>query len=244
MKFLTLHKSWAGLFLIAFLAACSNTNRISTSFQPAPDVDLEAMAVKYPFEYDAWADSVHGEAYLSGDENAPSCTDCHADPASGEIRTAAFQLDIPNRCGRCHGDETLMADYEISSDVYDTYLADYHGTTIAYYQAINSENYRYEAVCSDCHGSHAIYPADDWQSLVNPLNLQTTCQKCHHDVSENFTAAFGHYRPSRSPASLAESPVIFWVKLFYQIMIPIALGGMVGFIVLDIRFRLKKRKSS
>ncbi len=41
--------------------------------------------------------------------------------------------------------------------------------------------------CADCHGTHAIRPAEDRESRVHPLNLPATCGTCHED--ENFTAA-------------------------------------------------------
>jgi len=95
---------------------------------------------------------------------------------------------------------------------------------------------------SDFHGSHAIYAPENKDSTVNTNNLTATCQKCHHDVSTTFASAFGHYRTALTPVSSVESPIVFWVKLFYQILTPIVLGGMFFYIVVDIRFRLKNRK--
>jgi hypothetical protein len=133
-----------------------------------------------------------------------------------------------------------MTQYGVSTDVYDTYLADYHGATIAYYRAMAPDTRRSEAVCSDCHGSHAIYPPEDERSTVTAANLEFTCQKCHHAATSNFAAAYGHYRPIRSPVSSADSPFVFVVKLLYQAMIPVTLGSMIGYIALDIRHRVKK----
>lgn len=230
-----------------FLAACASSIE-APAYEPVPaDTTLAEWANRYPQEYNEWQDSVHGVAYLEGKQDAPGCTDCHSDPADGETKTLAFHLEIPARCARCHSDATLMSQYEISSDVYQTYLADYHGATIAYYQATDPSARRYEAVCSDCHGSHAIYAPDDPQSSVAPANLLTTCQQCHHDATENFTAATGHYRATRALATREDEPLVFWVKLIYQAMVPIALGLMVGYIGLDITHRLrhkpKKEKS-
>lgn len=231
------------LCLLVLLAACSSTAGETETYTPEPsDVTLEEWEDLYPAQYASWAESVHGEAYLEGNQDAPGCTDCHADPESGEIETAAFQLDIPNRCARCHSDESIMADYGISTDVYDTYAADYHGTTISYYQSTDPDTYRDEAVCSDCHGSHNVYAVEDERSSVNEANLTATCQKCHHDAPEEFASAFGHYRTARQPVSSDDTPVLFWVKLFYQILLPFALGGMILYILLDIVYRLKKRK--
>ena len=147
---------YIGVWLAILLSACSANAGLAVYEPEASDVPLETWEELYPIEYADWADSVHGQAYLAGDSNAPACTDCHSDPETGEVRTTAFNLDIPNRCGSCHSDEEMMSEYEISADVYDTYLADYHGTTIAYYHAMGTDTLRYEAVCSDCHGSHAV----------------------------------------------------------------------------------------
>ncbi len=232
---------WVLLFTM-FLAACSGKNDSAVSYQPDRSVEIEEWAERYPVQYEEWAASQHGQAYLDGNEDAPDCTDCHEDPETGEIKTAAFRLDIPNRCARCHSDETKMSQYDMPADVYDTYLADYHGTTIKYYRDTAPDTRRYEAVCSDCHGSHGIYGPEETASTVSADNLLSTCQTCHHDASANFTTAFGHYRPARTPASSLESPLIFWVKLFYQVLIPVILLSMIGYIVLDLRHsRAQKR---
>lgn len=224
-----------------FLAACASSPTAPVD-EPGPsDTSLEEWATRYPQAYNEWADSVHGIAYLEGKQDAPGCTDCHRDPEDGEIKTAAFHLEIPARCARCHSDETRMSQYELSSDVYATYRADYHGTTITYYQANAPTVWRYEAVCSDCHGSHAIAGKDDPQSTVAPANLLTTCQQCHAEAGENFTAATGHYRATRALATREDAPLLFWVKLIYQALVPITLGLMLGYIGLDVTHRLRQK---
>ncbi len=240
--------SWVGLCLLCMtvgLAACSGTAVTPTAYTPDPaDVDLEDWAEAYPEIYTDWESSVHGEAYLSGDENAPTCNDCHAAPVEGQVvNTAEFHLQVPDRCARCHNDDSLMDEYGVATDVYETYLADFHGTTIHYYAETDPTALRDEAVCSDCHGAHAIYPQDDERSSIAQVNLQTTCAKCHAGASEGFTSAYGHYRPIQSPASTADSTVVFIVKLAYQALIPITLGGMLAYIGLDIFFRIKRKKA-
>lgn len=230
------------LLTAQLLAACSRGSGDATSYEPAPsDVTLEEWAERHPLEYKDWEASQHGQAYLAGDEDAPACTDCHGDPDTGEVHTAAFRLEIPGRCARCHADEALMSAHEVSADVYQTYLADYHGTTIEFYRDTSPDTWRFEAVCSDCHGSHAVNGPEVAKSSVAPANLTATCQKCHHDATASFTTAFGHYRPARTPVSSAETPLIFWVKLFYQVLTPVILGAMVGYIALDLRHRAKQR---
>jgi hypothetical protein len=226
------------------LAACASQAEDLTQYAPAPlEASLETWAVRYPLQYDEWEGSAHGQAFLAGKAEAPGCTGCHPDPESGAIRTAAFRNEIPGRCGRCHADAVMMAPYGLSADVYDTYLAEYHGQTVAYYRAAAPDTWRFEAVCSDCHGSHATPALDDPQSPVAAANLTATCQKCHHDASFEFASAFGHYRPGHSPVSASDSSVVFWVKLFYQAMIPVVLVGMVGYIGLDVRHRRRHKQN-
>ncbi len=242
------HKLLLLMSLIAVLlvSGCSSNSAVPSTYQPDPaDVDLEGWAEAYPQIYADWESSIHGTAYLSGDENAPTCNDCHDAPVEGEVvNTAEFHLQVPNRCARCHNDDALMADYGIADDVYETYLADFHGTTIQYYAENDPTALRDEAVCSDCHDSHAVYPQDDERSSVAAVNLQTTCAKCHAGASEAFTSAYGHYRPIQDPVSKADTTIVFIVKLAYQALIPITLGGMLAYIGLDIFFRIKKKNTA
>ena len=197
----------------------------------------EACASRYPVEYREWQESVHGKAYLSGDPDAPGCIDCHDDPESGEIRTAAFRLEIPSRCAGCHGDEKLMLEHEIVSDRYTSYRADYHGFTIDYYRTHDASTWRYEAICSDCHGSHAIFPASDSRSWVAPGNLLETCRRCHEGAAANFTStSSGHFRTSRDSSLL-----VYCVEWIYRLVIPAVIGLMAIYVGLDVLHRLRKK---
>lgn len=237
-----MRKSSIGILMLVLLAACSPNADLSVFAPESSDVPLRVWMRTYPIEFEEWSDSVHGAAYLEGDTNAPTCNDCHDAPETADTGTAAFHLEIPDRCGRCHDDEAKMSQYDIATDVYDTYLADFHGTTIAYYRAVDPNSIRYEAVCTDCHGSHAIFASDNENSTVHANNLIATCQKCHADATTAFASAFGHYRTTLSPVSSADSPIVFVVKLFYQALTPIILGSMMLYILIDVRFRLKNRK--
>lgn len=231
---------WFSLCVLLSLTACSALVGSPAGVAPAPaqpGIQPEEWATRYPKEYDDWEDSVHGVAYLSGNSDAPGCTDCHSDPETGEIYTPLFRLEIPSRCARCHADEKVMSKYGVAIDVYDTYRADYHGTTIEYYRANDPAAWRYEAVCSDCHESHAVYGPDDPNSSVAPANLLATCQQCHPEAPPNFAAASaGHYRTTREV-----SLFVYCVKLFYKVLIPVVIGIMLAYIGLDISHRVRKR---
>ncbi len=201
------------------------------------DGGSEPCARRYPKEYLEWQESVHGKAYLSGDAGAPGCTDCHDDPEGGDIRTALFRLNIPSRCAGCHGDENLMREHGIVSDVYSSYRGDYHGFTIEYYRTHDASTWRYEAVCSDCHGSHAVFPATDSRSWVAPENLLDTCRRCHQGAEANFTSSStGHFRTSRDSSLL-----VYCIELIYQLLIPAVIGLMAIYVGLDVVHGLREK---
>jgi hypothetical protein len=192
-------------------------------------------ATRYPREYEDWKDSVHGRAYRSGDTKAPDCTSCHEDPESSEIRTADFRLGIPSRCASCHDDAKLMREHDIVTDSYTSYLADFHGLTIEYYRVHDPSQWRYEAVCSDCHRSHAVYEGSDSRSSVAPANLLGTCQQCHSGAEASFTsAAAGHFRTDRESSLLA-----YYIEAIYQVLIPAIIGLMAVYVGLDVVHRLR-----
>jgi len=202
-----------------------------------PDGGSEPCSTRFPKEYREWQDSVHGRAYLSGDKDAPGCTDCHDDPESNEIRTSAFRLDIPSRCAKCHDDESKMSKHEVATDTYSSYLADFHGFTVDYYRQHDPSMWRYEAVCIDCHRSHAVYKASDARSTIAPANLLRTCQQCHPEAEANFAAATtGHFRIRREASVLP-----YYVEVVYRFLIPAVIGSMAAYIVLAISHRVRKR---
>jgi hypothetical protein len=131
-----------------------------------------------------------------------------------------------------------MDKYGISTDVFDTYVSDFHGTTVLLFQTIAPDQETNKPVCIDCHGVHDMKKVDDPESQVIKENLLVTCQKCHPDADANFpTSWISHYRPSPE-----HSPLVFFVNLFYLIFIPTLLGGMVLFVATDVRKRVFGRK--
>jgi len=218
-------------------AAGSESVELTAEDGEPASAEEEHWASRYPRQYADWKESVHGRAYLSGDRDAPGCTDCHEDPESSEIRTARFRLSIPSRCARCHGDVKRMREHDVATDVYASYRADYHGSTTGYYQANAPSVWRYEAVCSDCHGSHALYASSDSRSSVSRVNLLGTCRQCHPGAQTNFASiTTGHFRTDRDSSLLTH-----YIQLTYQILIPTIIGLMAVYVALDIGQRLRRK---
>jgi predicted CXXCH cytochrome family protein len=180
--------------------------------------------------YTTYEGSVHGAA-LEADSNAdvPTCGDCHGiHKVVGPTENADFRAESINMCGKCHADKALMSKYGISTDVFQTYLDDFHGRTVDFSLKAGATQIT-KATCYDCHGYHNIRRPDDPASSVYPTNLQKTCQQCHTSANITFPEAWlSHYVPSWE-----KTPVLYAVQTFYQIFIPTLIGGFLVYIVLD-----------
>jgi len=180
--------------------------------------------------YNLYKESVHGAALIGeGNPDVPSCIDCHGVHNVQGPATGPFHLFSPQICARCHADPQLMGKYGINTDVFNTYVADFHGTTVKLFEEITPDQPTNKPVCVDCHGVHDIRRTDDPESTVIKENLLKTCRKCHPDASTNFPAAWlSHYRPSPEHA-----PLVYYVNLFYKVFIPTVLGGMAIYVIAD-----------
>jgi predicted CXXCH cytochrome family protein len=191
--------------------------------------------------YEEYLDSVHGEALV--DENntdVPTCIDCHGVHNQEDPRTTAFRLNSPLLCAKCHADEALMSKYGISRNVFQTYVTDFHGTTVTLFERLSPDLPTNKPVCYDCHGVHNMKRVDDPKSQVFRENLLRTCQKCHPDATKNFPSTWlSHYEPS-----LQKYPLVYFVDLFYKILIPAVIGFMGVYVVMDTGSRFIHRFGS
>lgn len=187
--------------------------------------------------YNEYARSVHGEALLEEDNpDVAVCTDCHGVHQIGDPNLAAFRASSPELCGKCHADEQLMAKYDISTEVFETYVADFHGTTVTLFEVQDPDVPTNKAVCYDCHGVHDIRSPDDPNAGIKQ-NLLDTCRQCHPNASENFPDTWlSHYRPS-----LEHHPMVFLVETFYKIVIPATVGFFLFLVGTDVYRRARKR---
>ncbi len=130
-----------------------------------------------------------------------------------------------------------MKKYGLSTEVFNTYVADFHGTTVELFEKQHPDQPTNKAVCTDCHGVHDITHVTDTDAAVVKENLLVTCQKCHPDATSNFPDSWvGHFVPSRK-----YFPLVYYVNLFYLILIPVVIGGMLLFVLLDAGRRILNR---
>lgn len=190
--------------------------------------------------YQTYTDSVHGAALIGeGNPDVPTCIECHGLHNIQDPTTVAFRNQTPQLCSTCHTDPATMDQYGLSTNVLDTYVSDFHGTTALLFEQTHPDQPINTAVCTDCHGIHDISRVDDPQTGIGlKENLLVRCQVCHPDATANFPDAWmSHYIPDAQ-----KYPLVYFIDLFYKIMIPAVIGGMLIFVVTDAVRRLIERR--
>ena len=189
--------------------------------------------------YQEYEESVHGAA-MTGENNqdVPGCIDCHGVHTIGDPRTAEFRNSSILLCAECHTNAEIMDKYGISTNVLTSYVADFHGTTVTIFEKTEPGQITNKAVCYDCHGVHNIQKVDDPEKGISiKENMLIACQKCHPDATTNFPSSWlSHYSPDKEVY-----PLVYYVTLVYNILIPTVLGGMAIFILSDIYMRIRKK---
>ncbi|HEY6972636.1 MAG TPA: cytochrome c3 family protein [Candidatus Angelobacter sp.] len=122
-------------------------------------------------------------------EKGLSCASCHGgdassdDPDKSMSRKAGWKgkierKQIPQLCGSCHSDPAYMRQFNPSlrTDQLAQYHTSVHGKRLA---AGDSK----VAVCTDCHSVHGLRAPSDPASTVHPVNIASTCARCHADAS-------------------------------------------------------------
>ncbi len=236
----------------AVCSDCHNPHYQARLTDPVTHATLPSARVQIPQTcarchsaiYDQYKQSVHGSALIGqGNPDVPTCIDCHGVHNIQNPLTTSFRVNSPELCARCHTDPARMDQYGISTQVLNTYLADFHGTTVTLFEHTAPGQPTNKPVCFDCHGVHNIASPDDPQKgLQVKQNLLTTCQRCHPEATTNFPDAWlSHYIPS--PAA---HPLVYYVNLFYKLLVPGTIGGMLIFVASDAYRRIshsRKKKA-
>ena len=206
----------------ALCVDCHGAHDISRPGQPRTRISRMCSGC-HEYEAEVYAKSVHGRAAETSPD-VPVCTDCHRAHDTTDPRDGALAMRTPEICGRCHTDAKLMSKYGLSPNVVSTYLADFHGMAATLQRGKKQgPGVRLAAVCTDCHGVHDIEKADAPGSTVMAANLQKTCARCHEGATANFPKAWlSHYEPTPKKA-----PLVWGAQLFYKLLIPFMVGGLV-----------------
>ncbi|TNF28483.1 MAG: cytochrome C [Deltaproteobacteria bacterium] len=216
---------------------CHGAHDIAVPGEPRMAVD-ERCAQCHAEISDAYRRSVHGKALLeSNNPDVPVCTDCHGshqikDPRNADFHAASYQI-----CAKCHSDADRMERYGLNPDVVDTYLDDFHGASNALYAEGLGRPDKKLATCTSCHGIHDIPSFKEADKSVVRARVLKTCRECHEEVPDGFQDAWlSHY-----PPTLSEAPLVWLVKWFYRVVIPLIMLGLVLHILMHLwRFRFRR----
>jgi hypothetical protein len=123
--------------------------------------------------YQKYKESVHGQAVVAGNPQAPTCQDCHGSHRIKSRLDPGNQLSpsaTPKVCGRCH------------LEIYAQYRTSIHGVGL---EAGNKD----VPSCADCHSEHGIRSHLDAASSTYSANVSTTCSACH--AAEGIVGKYG-----------------------------------------------------
>jgi DnaJ-class molecular chaperone len=145
--------------------------------KPAPCATCHAKITQ---AYDL---SVHGKARLKGLTEAASCARCHGRIHEIKPRTdrssPVRRVNITGSCAACHAEPRPAEELRIPAlGPVEGYLRSVHSEAVA--------SGKRGAVCTDCHGSHAIVRSQDPGSSTSEANIQTTCGACHGEALKDF----------------------------------------------------------
>jgi cytochrome b subunit of formate dehydrogenase len=131
---------------------------------------------------EAYTHSLHASTYRAGGPGA-NCQDCHGGAhevlAAADAKSPVNHANIPVTCGRCHGQKFLMESNGESAQPFISYQDSVHGRAV-------EKGSTQAAVCTDCHGTHEILPANNPKSPIYKFNVPATCGKCHSAVENTF----------------------------------------------------------
>ena len=125
---------------------------------------------------EAWNHSLHAKAAAAGKGKGPQCQDCHG-PAH-EIQPMQ-RARIPEICSSCHAQKFVMQKAGLSAQPAISYQESVHGKAVA-------KGSTRAAVCTDCHDSHNVRPANDPLSGIFKFNVGRTCGQCHAAIAGQY----------------------------------------------------------
>ncbi len=132
----------------------------------------------------AYRESIHAKARNQGFKEPPTCTSCHGDihklVSRSEPSSPVHPKNIAKTCAVCHANVELTKKFHIPLvRPVEAYLQSVHARAVAADKS--------GAVCTDCHGAHAILPAGDPASQIWRSRVPETCGKCHSEIFATYS---------------------------------------------------------
>lgn len=215
----------------ALCGDCHGTHDIRPGIDAASRVSrnriVETCGRCHESQSTAYSSGVHGRARAEGTKEAPTCTDCHGEHDVAAVNSADSRVSsvtIIATCSGCHSAERIVGKFGLLTNRVTSFNDSYHGLAA-------SRGMTRAANCASCHGWHEILPSSDPASTIHPNNLAKTCGACHQGAGASFGggSVHSHLSKSASGANLAS-----FFRLFYLILIPLLVGGMLLHNLIDL----------
>jgi formate dehydrogenase gamma subunit len=166
------------------VGACQSCHGNPHEVSAAAQVTPVKCAQCHADEVKDFRQSIHGQAAAAGDPDAPNCMSCHGPvhqiDASSDAASPVAKKNLPDTCASCHSNQQFLSRHKIPfAHPVELYRQSVHGRAVA-------DGDGAAATCSDCHGSHGIFPSEDPRSKVNHRNIPATCGQCHTDISKTY----------------------------------------------------------
>ncbi len=196
-----------------------NVHDVKAAAQLAPSKCAEC----HQQEVKDFRSSIHGQAAAKGDPDAPNCASCHGPvhqiQASTEATSTVAKKNLPDTCATCHSNPGFLSRHNIPfARAVELYRESVHGRAVA----SGNEN---AASCSDCHGSHGIFPPRDTRSKINHWNIPATCGQCHSEIAKTYLESV-HGQAMK--ASVSDAPVCTDCHGEHLILAPKQPGSLVN----------------
>jgi formate dehydrogenase gamma subunit len=183
-------------------ASCASCHGSAHTTQRAVRISPNQCSTCHEVAVRDYHKSVHLEALDHGDAQSATCLSCHGPthkvlPATNPD-SAVAKKNLPATCGSCHANPEFLATHKIDFALpVEAYRLSVHG------RAVEAGNAAAPS-CSDCHASHAIFPARDARSKINHWQVTRTCGECHGDIKKTYDESIHGEAVARG---VRESPV-------------------------------------
>jgi thiosulfate reductase cytochrome b subunit len=170
--------------------SCVDCHRGAIDFEDSPHNEGEPLEIScsgadcHNDQIAEYTQSIHGQWYAKGDEEAASCPDCHGRHdilASSDRRSRTNKFNLHRTCAVCHESEFVLETRHID---YESAVPDFidsiHG------KALLVDGLLVAPSCNDCHGVHDIRPHTDPDSRISREHVPKTCGTCHVLVEDIF----------------------------------------------------------
>jgi formate dehydrogenase gamma subunit len=165
---------------IACQACHGDPHEVSAAAETAPAKCTQCHAD----EVKDFRKSIHGQAAAAGDPDAPTCSSCHGSvhqvQGSSNAVSPVAKKNLADTCASCHSSQQFLSRHKIPfAHPVELYRQSVHGRAVV-------DGDGAAASCSDCHGSHGIFPPRDARSKTNHWNIPATCGHCHADIAKTY----------------------------------------------------------